>query len=1256
MLKKYLFLHMFLLLSGVTILAHNDHAETKLLTYIENKNQWDEAVLYKLPLGGLNTLFLEQNAFTFTFYDAEDVVALHDLLQQPEEVKQKFCLNGHAYKVQFLGANECSLIPFDKQTAYHNYFLGNDESRWASKVGLYHGVKYNNLYRNIDVKMYSEEGKLKYDFVVKAGANPNDIQLQYNGVDLMYIANDGKLVLRTSIETVYESQPYTYQIIDGVKTEVACKYVLTNGHTLSFAFPDGYDTDYDLIIDPILVAATLSGTTGSQNYGHCAAFDVGGNIFTGARAFGSGYPTTTGAYQVSYGGGGTDIAISKLTPDGTNLIYATYLGGSGSEYPHSISADLDQNAHIYGSTDSNNYPTTATAFQPAFGGGVDIVVTVLAPDGSIIGSTYVGGSGIDGRNSLTSGSNDQYRGEIISDFYNNTYIASASGSTNFPTTTGVVQPDYIGGGGFNDRDGVVFKLNEDLSEMVWSTYLGSNGNDMCFGLRIDDNEDVYVCGGTSSADFPSTETGYEPAYIGGESDAFIVKLNSTASELLASTFWGTTESDAAFFIDIDNVDDVAIYGPSSGNILVTPSTIYSQAGSRQFITSFDPELTEIKYSTVVGGSGSGFGFGGIVPVAFMVDNCGFIYFSGYSAPTGLETTPDALFDTGGFYLGVLEENGNDLLYATYYTGNHVDGGTSRFDNNGIVYQGVCSGGGFNTTADAWAPDQAAGWDIGVFKIDFQTTGVNAVANAAPETVGCTPLEVDFTNLGSSAFQYFWDFGDGSTSEEDEPIHIYTESGQYEVMLVAYDSLSCNLADTAYINVYVLENDLTTYEEIEICENELVVLESSAPSPEATYLWQDGSTEATFTIPGEGTYWVETSILNCSQIDSFFVFYSPAAALDLGPDTTLCEGEIIEYDLSDLGLGFLWQDGSNSPTYTIDEAGLYYVSVIIGGCIGQDSIAVDYVPSPAVDLGEDRLLCNGETATLDATFADDPDATYSWSNGETTPSIVVNTEGIYVVEIINAAGICTATDEVEVFVGAPAADLGEGITLCDGETYTLDVTIDNPDVEYTWNDGSTSPVYTVSESGIYTVTVSVNGCIASSSVEIDAFPALPTIDLGPDFTLCGNQTRILEVPNDSNVYIWQDGTTANSFLVNAAGLYSVEVTNECGTVRDEVVVEYEELPEIENPILMPTAFSPNSDGVNDIFKPTLNGEIENYEFMVFDRWGGQVFQTTDTTAGWDGVVDNLPSGLGVYAWWCRATVTDCSGTRDFFVKGNTTLIR
>ncbi|MFT7605365.1 MAG: PKD repeat protein [Saprospiraceae bacterium] len=781
--------------------------DQKNISFVKNQHQWEAPISYKASIGGLNTLFLGQQAFTYLFANADDAESLHETFNG---VGPERPIRLHAYRVKFKNANDVDFVAQDKQTQYNNYFIGNDPRKWAEKVPILNTIIYDDLYDGIDLKAYSEGGHFKYDFIVKPGAKPESIQQEYEGTDGLRIAQ-GKLIIETSVETIIESLPYVYQLINGEKVSVECEYQL-DGQTVSYYFPNGYDPTNTLIIDPVVVAATLSGMTGAYNFGHAATFDNQGNIYASGRTFGAGYPVTMGAYQENYGGGNTDIAVTKYNPEGTSQIYATYLGGSAAEVPHSMIVDFNGQLFIFGTSSSEDYPVTSNAFQTEKSGGIggiDIVITKLNAEGTaLLGSTFVGGSETDGENfsALNANYGDSYKGEIVLDNQGNPYVASCTGSDDFPVTANAYDTTLEPSGSLI-MDAVVFKMNNDLSDMIWATYLGGQDADTAFGLRVDDFGKTYVTGIAGNADFPTTPGTVQPNWPGGGESAYVAVLNATGTELIASTFWGSGGDEHSFFLDLDEDGHVHIFGQTTGEMPITPDTYFYDEGSRQFISAFSEDLSELVYSTVIGNGVLSFGYD-FVPVAFMVDKCNNIYFSGYYAIAGLPLTSDAISTVGGtIYLGVLNPLASSLQFGTYYgNADHVDGGTSHYDKSGIIYQAVCScatSGILNTLPGAFAETQTTFCDIGVFKIDFEINTVTAAAQVMPGTSGLAPFEVNFSFTGKNATEFLWDFNDGSaTTSEMNPTHIFEEIGIYEVMLVARNETTCNMVDTSYLIIEV----------------------------------------------------------------------------------------------------------------------------------------------------------------------------------------------------------------------------------------------------------------------------------------------------------------------------------------------------------------------------------------------------------------------------------------------------------------------
>ncbi len=1135
------------------------------LCFIGNDGQWKKNVLFQADM--LNgAVFLENNTFTYIQKHQKDLNEYHHLMHEENDALSDFTVRAHAWKMNFIEANEqVEIIGSEKRSEYYNFFLGNDRSKWAGGVLAYNTVIYKNLYAGVDMKVYSQNSNFKYDFIVSPNSNPSSISWEYEGLEKIKIKN-GSLILTTSVGEFKELTPYAYQIINGSTKKVECEYVM-NGTKIRFIFPKGYDSSEPLIIDPVLVAATFSGGL-STNYGHCATYDNSGNIYTGAISFGSNYPTTTGAFQTTFGGGGTDIAISKISPDASALIYATYIGGTGSDYPHSMIVNDNDELYVFGTSTSNNYPTSTTAYDNTIGAANffenDIVVTHFTNDATaIIGSTFVGGDDNDGQNNLTSNYGDTYRGEIILDNTGNCYITSSTSSTDFPTTAGAYQTTYGGG----TQDAVAFSLTPDLSTMLWSTYIGGTGHEVGFGLRLGNNG-VYVCGATDNGFM--TATGYQTSYQGGSRDGYALKLNSTGSTVTESTYWGTGDSDATFFLDIDNDGDVYIYGLSNGGTSPVSAGVYSNANSSQYIAKLDPSLSSVLFSTVLGAGVAG--FPDFIPIAFMVDQCEFIYFSGHSASGSLPTTVGAFQTSGGFYLGVLEPDAVGLNFATHYggSGDHVDGGTSRFDPNGIVYQGVCTGGGFTTTPGVFAPVSiASGWDVAVFKIDFQVNPLEAIANVSPSSFGCAPFTASFTNT-STATSYEWNFDDGSPINTSfQPTHTFVNPGIYNVMLVAFDSTACVTADTVYLTITVGSTLPVTasFNSIVDCAT-MTVDAQNAGTSNVIYEWNmgdgtiytDSIVSHTYTLPGTYniTFIAGDTICGNTDTSTAIIVIPPIVIADISvsPDTSGCEPFTVTFNNNSNGVLYSWNfddgspiDNSFQPTHTFIDSGTYNVMLIAidsSACniVDTAEITITVLPIPIVDLGIDTTICTG-TITLDA---QNTGAIFTWQDGSANQTLIASTSGIYWVEVDDNG--CTTRDSIYLNLNGPDLDFGPDIITCT-PSFLLDAL--NPGADYLWQDGSTNQTFSVTNFGAYWVNVTIAGCSVSDTVVISQGSI--SVTLPNDTILCNGTSILLDAQNSGANYLWSQGDTNQSISIDTSGTYSVEVTEGFCYASDTVTIGF-----------------------------------------------------------------------------------------------------
>ncbi|HET9055703.1 MAG TPA: T9SS type A sorting domain-containing protein [Chitinophagaceae bacterium] len=739
------------------------------IQFIENKGQWDESILFKGDMGG-NSFYIRSDGFSVLMRNADDYLALSQLPHNSTKKNQRLLkLRSHLYKVSFVNTLGKIKITGEKMQPYYtNYFYGSDQSKWAGGCRVYLGLTVKNIYPGIDARYYSEKGQLKYDLLITPGADHRQIKLRYEGAEELSIINN-QLVIKTSVGEVKELYPYSYQLINNQKRSVTCRYQV-NQHEVSFDLAN-YSKSEQLVIDPSLVFSTLTGST-ADNWGFCSTYGKNGEFYSGSTSLNMGFPVSPGAYDETFNGGNpsipSDISIFKFTADGTNRIYATYIGGSGSEQPASLIEDAQGNLIIYGNTNSgfgnSGFGNSGFGSYPAINtygslGATDIIVTKLNSTGTaLVGSMRIGGSGSDGVNIeerkqfaslLKQNYGDDAKGEVILDDNGNILIATCTQSANFPVS-GNFQSNLSG-----TQDGAIIKLNGDATAVTWSTYIGESGYDVLYGLTIDPiTKKIYLCGGTTSAVFPGVGAGVlQTTNAGGTCDGFvsIVTDNGNSVSLNRSTFIGTSGNDQAYLIKTDGLGFPYITGQTTGvwGIVNAP---YNVPNSRQFIAKLKPDLSAFIYSTCFGVSESA--YPNFIPTAFYIDNVENVYLAGWgsshvaqaegfysSGVVGLPVTADAIKNTtngSDFYLFVMEANAASLLYGSFFGedenqnsfGDHTDGGMCRFDNDGVLYLTICANCGvrpkatFPVTNGVWSSVNGAGdgCNTAAVKINLKVTG------------------------------------------------------------------------------------------------------------------------------------------------------------------------------------------------------------------------------------------------------------------------------------------------------------------------------------------------------------------------------------------------------------------------------------------------------------------------------------------------------------------------------------------------------
>jgi gliding motility-associated-like protein len=1245
--------------------------------WIENGGQWPEQVLYQTPLNS-GVLWTERSGFTYQLYHPDE---LQQLIAQHGAGGEE-TLHGHVYRMNFINGNALHARGMESAGYYTNYYTSPDSNRHAHRCDVWTRTRLENVYEGIDVLVYSASGGLKYDWIIAPGANPANIQIEIEGVSCSLNQNNGgdELLLKTAFQTIMEKRPFAYQIEEGVMHEVACSYVLKDNR-LSFSIGN-YNRDLQLIIDPEVSFSSYIGSPASS-WGFTACDDSQGNLIAGAVAFAPGYPTTVGAFSTTYNQALTnsfDIAISKFSSDGTQLLYSTYLGGEYQETPNSIVVDHDDQIIVYGLTGSPSFPVTPGAYQPNFIGGpsfsgggffsaqqlngCDLYVTKFNSDGALVASTFMGGSQNDGQNSgdqLYYNYGDIFRGEVNVDDQNNVYVATVTRSPDFPVTIG-----SFGGG---DYDGVLFKLSPDLNQLMASRFLGGNGRDACYVVEFNPSGQLIVGGGTQSANFPFISPGALDVTWNGETDGYVAILDPSNLALVAGTFVGTNEYDQVYFAQSDNSGDIYVYGQTAGDMPITPGA-YGQPGSGQFVSKFSPDLSGILWNTTIG---TGSGEVDISPTAFLVSNCEQIYISGWggevnsnncssqpgscyaeqSTTYGLPLTPDAFqsnTDGSDFYLCVLTPDAQDVLYASYLGGGvsneHVDGGTSRFDKNGSVYHAVCAGcqanDDFPTTPNAWSSENpSTGCNLAVFRFDLNAIQAEAALDGPNEV--CPGDVVSFSNSTEGASNYIWHFGDGTSSPLAEPSHQFTASGDYEVQLVGYDNAICITADTTYLTLTVLPGvEPSVAGDLIVCEGESTQLTASGT---ANVHWLPNPTLSSTDVldpiasPVNTTTYFLTDFNECdSQTLSVVVEVSEVNVIATG-DTSLCLGQSVTLFAAG-GVSYEWSPSTflNAATsatpITTAQASIEYTVTVTNqyGCADDAIVEVAvFDEEPGGHVYPELSLCEGLPIFLEAQSGN----AWNWYPSSSLSSAFIQNPvaspddtTLYVVEITNSCG--SGFDSVTVNVIHPRMEVFGGGNICVGDTIAAWAT---GALSYSWspadaaNPSDEALVYLSPENS---TTFQVSGvdefnCVAIASVNVNVYPRAE-IDAGPDayfdfpdsVVLYGNAMGF-------SCYWWPpEGLSCDTCELTWASpaeptVYHLAIVDDFGCVNDDSVFVRPYFP-----LFVPNTFTPNADGVNDVFQ--VKGQsVTGFHLTIFNRSGMKVFESYDMQTPWTG-----DTGSGYYA--------------------------
>ena len=1221
------------------------------LRFIQNRGQWNSDIDFQAKVPG-GRVGVSAKGFSIYLLDMdamdESHTMSHGAINESDGKPASEPINGHYFQINLIGADLHSKpVTGTQWDGYYNYFIGNDTCRWASNAFAFASILYPDVYEGIDFRVSSLGNNLKYDFIVRPGADPSQIQIEYCGVDGIE-KQDDDLIIQTRVGSLKESKPLSFHAVGDSQQIIASGYRLSQ-NTVSFSFPDGYNECRELTIDPLLIFSTYSGST-ADNWGSTATPGEHGTLYSAGitRLSEDGFfPATTGAFQLN-NKGGYDMAIIKYDSAGTKFLYATHLGGSGNDSPQSLVVDKGSgDLIVLGISSSTNFPTGINSFDVTFNGGTniqnrvlftvdqwDIVVTRLSASGNIlIGSTFLGGSGNDGLNfpkfsggPLIANYGDEMRGDVITDESGNVYISSVTSSANFPMINGF-DNSFNGG----TTDGLVVKFSPDLSSIVWSSYLGGAGFDAAYSIKFDADKNLVLAGGTTSSDFPVTVGAYQTTFK-GVVDGWIGRVSSDGSTILNATYTGTSLFDQVYFVDLNASGSVFVYGQTSGQMPIT-SGVFNNANSGQFLQKFDSNLSTLQFSTVFGsGSTNGVIAPNISPTAFLVNDCDNIYMAGWggvindsqgfwpgSSTVGMPITTDAFQKTtsgSDFYFIVLNGDATKLVYSTYLGGNssktHVDGGTSRFDKFGIVYHAVCSGcaasnatgqatSDFPTTARAKSKfNRSTNCNNAAFKFDLSSLTARFDTNNLALTMPgfnnvCYPDTIVFENLSTGGRTIVWDFDDGTVvtkKNTDSKVirHQYQQTGQYHVKLTITDLSTCSQTDSTIKIINYFKDAIDVGENGVICNGNSFQLRASGGND---YSW--------------------------TSSDGLFTSTEP------------------------------------SPEVRPQNTTSYFVTVVDGNnCSKIDTITVDVLQYVRADFQTNNLaftkpgfnhVCSPDSIRFKNLSQNAQSIIWDFDDGLVLPRLSSDT--ISIVHSYQEAGeyrvklkafnsnTCNQVDSVTQILNyfEDHIEVGDDVEICEGTEFQL--TASGGSV-YTWstmNNSFTSsnptPFVSPTMTTQYFVTVTDgNSCVKKDTIEVSV---LASVDLKWQYLLKGSCTEHPSIfvknqtPPEDGVnfqFDFGDGTTSNE--VEVEHVYANDSLYTLNFMAQRKFCKFEE--SIQLPMyrtLIPNVFTPDvSPGFNDTFKigigpnrisPTDIGLT--LQLTVVDRWGKNVYESSKYNNDW-----------------------------------------
>ena len=720
---------------GATVNQANPNYGKLPLIFEANRGQTDASVKF-LTRGEGYTAFLTSSGLTLSLRSPEVATANKSL------------------QLNFLGARENSSVSGEeKQSGSVNYFLGSNPARWHTNVPTYGEVRYNDIYPGIDLLYHGTGRQLEYDFEVRPGSDPRAIKFEVQGADQITLDVQGNLVLKVDSGELRLQCPVVYQRLHGRRVIVDGAYVVKDSSHVSFEVAH-YDASKPLVIDPVLIYASYLGGTGADQ-ANGIAVDGTGNVYLAGTTTSVDFP---GASLGNLAQGTNHVFVAKLNAAGTNLIYADYIGGNGTDAAAALVLDSANEVYVTGSTQSSNFPTI-NAYQPTEPGPNSGFLTRVSADGStLVYSTYLGGSTL-----------DQPTG-IALDGTGEAYVAGYTMSANFPVANAYQPSALANGSGVFGTYGFLTKFSADGSSLVYSTYFAGNLNGIAPGpgdrtmrpiadrsgslppysaisaLALDANGNAYLAGTTNTYNFPTTTGTYLTTNTAPANNVvgFVGKFSSSGSLDYSTYFYGSTGDDITITgIAVDGTGSAYISGSavSDGTFPVTATSICNPgtdgtACGQAYVTKFDPAGATLMYSTFLGP------YNYANPQAITLDSSDDAYIVAQTESASFQTSNaiESYSDQHDLIVVEIDPVASMQLFASYLggSGNDTPGGIAVDASGNIYVAGTTSSTDFPITQGAFQGQLTGSTNTFVAKIGV---GVTPTVSLSPNVLQFSPLQV-----------------------------------------------------------------------------------------------------------------------------------------------------------------------------------------------------------------------------------------------------------------------------------------------------------------------------------------------------------------------------------------------------------------------------------------------------------------------------------------------------------------------------------